>query len=316
MATIDLSTEPALDGYVDETRRMNELVRTAQAYAPSFDTPEGLARLREGDLLGAGTVDEAEDRDIPGPAGPIPVRVLVPPRVDSVMLFLHGGGWCIGDATGDETGLWSLAQASNTVMFSINYRLAPEHPFPAGPDDCEAAALWLLERAEREFGTPNVVIGGGSAGAHLSALTLLRLRDRHDAVDGVRAANLVAGAFDLGMTPSQRAGADALIIPRVVIEACYRHFLPEVDGEGRRDPSISPLYADLSGMPPALFTVGTLDPLLDDSLFLAARWRAAGSEAELAVYPESIHGFAAFPTEMARAARTRMAEFIRRRVAA
>jgi acetyl esterase/lipase len=315
MATIDVSTEPALDAYVEETRQFNELVRAAQQGTPSFETAEGLAQLRENDLLSAGKVDEAEDREIAGPAGRIPVRVLVPPTVDGVMLFLHGGGWCIGDATGDEVGLWTLAQASNCVMFSINYRLAPEHPFPAGPDDCEAAAVWLLENAAREWGTSKLVIGGGSAGGHLSALTLLRLRDRHDALDRVEAANLVAGAFDLGMTPSQRAGEDALVVPTAVIEACYCHFLPGLDREARRDPSISPLYADLTGMPPALFTVGTIDPLLDDSLFMAARWRAAGSEAELAVYPESVHGFAAFPTEMAQAARSRMAEFIGARVA-
>ncbi len=151
-----------------------------------------------------------------------------------------------------------------------------------------------------EFGTDRLVIGGGSAGGHLSVLTLLRLRDRHDALGAIAAANLVAGAFDLGMTPSQRTSEDALIIPLATLEACYRHFLPGLDREARRDPSISPLYADLTGMPPALFTTGTLDPVLDDSIFLAGRWRAAGSHAELAIYPEAVHGFAAFPTEMAR----------------
>jgi acetyl esterase/lipase len=315
MATIDISPEPALDAYVEETLRMNDLVRAVQEHTPSFDTAEGLAQLRQADVMSTGTVDEAEDREIPGPAGSIAVRVLTPPTVDSVMLFLHGGGWCIGDATGDEVGLWALAKASNSVMFSINYRLAPEDPYPAGPDDCEAAAVWLLDNAEREWGTAALTIGGGSAGGHLSVLTLLRLRDRHDALARLKAANLVAGAFDLGMTPSQRAGDDALIIPRAVIEACYRHFLPGTDCEQRRDPGISPLYADLTGMPPALFTVGTLDPLIDDSLFMASRWQAAGSDAELAVYPESVHGFGAFPTEMARAARARMSEFIRRRTA-
>jgi acetyl esterase/lipase len=314
MAAIDASTEPSLDAYIEESRQLNELIRAAQALTPSFDTPEGLAQLRENDPFASMTVDEAEDRAIPGPAGSIPVRVMTPPTVDAVMLFLHGGGWCIGSARGDEVGLWSLAQAANVAMFSIDYRLAPEDPYPAGPDDCEAAAVWLLEHATAEWGTDRLVIGGGSAGGHLSALTLLRLRDRHDALERVAAANLVAGAFDLGLTPSQRAGRDALVIPLDTVEACYHHFLPGLDREARRDPAISPLYADLAGMPPALFTVGTLDPLLDDSLFLAARWRAAGSDAEVAVYPESVHGFGAMPTEMARAARARMAAFIRARL--
>jgi acetyl esterase len=170
--------------------------------------------------------------------------------------------------------------------------------------------LWLLDHARSEFGSDRLLIGGGSAGAHLSVLTLLRLRDRHDALHKVVAANLVAGAFDLGMTPSQRTSDDALVIPLSTLEACYHHFLPGLDREARRDPAISPLYADLTGMPPALFTSGTLDPVLDDSMFLASRWRAAGAHAEVAIYPEAVHGFAAFPTEIARTARTRMASFL------
>jgi acetyl esterase len=313
MAEINLTTDPALDAYLDETRQINAAIRVGQQTSPSFATPEGLAALRDtGGLVTAGLVDSAIDREIPGPVGPITARVLVPSAPDAVMLFLHGGGWCIGDASGDEVGLWAIAQAANVVVFSINYRLAPEDPFPAGPDDCEAAALWLLEHAAQEWGTQRFVIGGGSAGGHLAALTLLRLRDRHDALDRVAAANLIAGLFDLGMTPSQRTSQDALVIPLDTIEACFEHFLPGHDPEARRDPVISPLYADLSGMPPALFTVGTIDPLLDDSLFMAARWRAAGGEAELAIYPESVHGFAAFPTQMAQAARNRMCDFIRR----
>src|SRR5205807_490450 len=90
------------------------------------------------------------------------------------------------------------------AFVSVDYRLAPEHPYPAGPDDCEAAALWVLEHAERELGSDRLLIGGESAGAHLAACTLLRLRDRHDAVDRFDAANLVFGVYDLGGTPSQR----------------------------------------------------------------------------------------------------------------
>ena len=95
-----------------------------------------------------------------------------------------------------------------------------------------------------------------------------------------------------------------------VIEALYAHALPGLGAEARRDPSISPLYADLHGLPPTLLTVGTLDPLLDDSLFLAARLRAAGNDTALAVYPESIHAFTAFPTELARIANARIDQFL------
>jgi acetyl esterase/lipase len=303
--------EDVPDACIDELRQLNGAIAIGTQNAPSFATAEGLAQLRaEGGIWAGVTVAEAIDRELPGPAGPIPARLLVPHEVQGILLFLHGGGWCIGRASDDEAGLLDLATRARVAVVSIDYRLAPEHPFPAGPDDCEAAAMWLLEHGTTELGTDRLVIGGGSAGGHLSVLTLLRLRDHHDALGSVVAANLVAGAFDLGMTPSQRASRDALIIPLTTLEACYANFLPGRDREARRDPAVSPLYADLTGMPPALFTVGTLDPLLDDSLFLASRWRTAGSHAELAIYPEAVHGFVAFPTEMARRARERMATFL------
>jgi acetyl esterase/lipase len=305
--------DPALDAFLDETRNMNDLVRAFMVNVPSFSTSEGLAALRaDGGFFASGEVEGVIERELPGPAGAIPARCFVPDTVNAVYLELHGGGWCIGAArSGDATNA-EMARDASVVVVSIDYRLAPEHPFPAGPDDCEAAALWLVEHARAEWGTERLLIGGGSAGAHLSALTLLRLRDRHgeDAVDRFVGANQLFGAYDLGMTPSQRASAGALVIPLDVMEACYSHFLPTLDREARRDPACSPLYADLTGLPPALFTVGTLDPLLDDSLFMAARWAAAGNETELAVYPESIHGFPAFPTEMARHARERIGRWI------
>src|SRR5262249_31854888 len=151
------------------------------------------------------------------------------------------------------------------VVVSIDYRLAPEHPFPAAPDDAEAVAVWLLEQAEAEWGASTWTIGGGSAGAHLSALTLLRLCDPHgqDPVRRFPAAVLDAGLFDLGLTPSARRSDDALVIPRPVMDACLEYFTPGLDPEQRRQPDISPLYADLFGLPPALFVTGTVDPIID-----------------------------------------------------
>jgi acetyl esterase/lipase len=310
--------DPDLDAHVEESRNMNQLVEAFMATVPSFRTSEGLAALRaDGGVFASGEVDAVIERTVPGPAGPIPTRCFVPDRIDAVYLDIHGGGWCIGDAKSGDANNWELAQAANVAVLSIDYRLAPEHPSPAGPDDCEAAALWLLDHAASEWGTDRLLIGGASAGAHLSALTLLRLRDKHgqDAVDHFVGANQVFGAYDLGMSPSQRASAGALVIPLDVLEACYANFLPGLDREARRAPEHSPLYADLHGLPPALFTVGTLDPLFDDSLFMAARWEAAGNGAELAVYPESVHGFPAFPTELGRRSRERIRTWVAARAA-
>lgn len=306
--------EPSLDEHVEESRNFNDLARAfVGAMDDAWASPEGLARLRDGATLpGQEPLDDTEVITIPGPAGDIPARIRRPDATPAaVYLDIHGGGWCIGRASNADQTNAALAENLGLATVSVDYRLAPEHPFPAGPDDCEAAAVWVCEHAASEFGTDRLLIGGGSAGAHLAALTLLRLRDRHDLARRFLGANLVFGAFDLGMSPSQRAAHDAIGIPTDVLEQCYAHFLPGVDAETRRDPAMSPLYADLSGLPPALFTVGTLDPLLDDSLFMAARWQAAGNRAELAVYPESIHGFVGFPTALGTHARARIDAFRR-----
>jgi acetyl esterase/lipase len=159
-----------------------------------------------------------------------------------------------------------------------------------------------------EIGGSTLATGGESAGAHLSALALLRVRDRRGAMP-FRAANLVFGAFDLAMTPSaQRFGEQRLILRTSDIVHFADAFLPGIGD--RRAPEISPLYADLSGLCPALFTVGTKDALLDDSLFMHARWRAAGNRAELAIYPGAVHGFIAFPSPQAFASIERQTAFL------
>lgn len=176
------------------------------------------------------------------------------------------------------------------------------------PDsDRRRDALWLLENARKSFGSERLLIGGESAGAHLAAVTLLRLRERLGST-GFAGANLVYGCFDLTLTPSvRRWGERNLILSTPIVEWFADQFVPR----GRRaEPDVSPLHADLHDLPPALFSVGTLDPLLDDSLFMHARWLAAGNAAELAIFPGGIHGFNAFPSALARAAQQRQTEFL------
>lgn len=251
-------------------------------------------------------LDHAEERSIPGSGGDITLRVLTPDTVDGVYLHLHGGGWVLGSSDAQDTRLWETAQAAKVAVVSVEYRLAPEDPYPAGPDDCETAAEWLASGAKQEFGTDNLVIGGESAGGHLAAVTLLRMRDRHG-FTGFSAANLVYGAFDFTLTPSQANSDEAPLIPRRTMEWFYDHYVPT---ERRRDPDVSPLYAELHEMPPALFTVGSLDPLLDDSLFMHQRWVSSGNESSLAVYPGGTHGFNSFPIAMAAEANERIDKFI------
>ena len=298
-----------------ETRQANEALEKLLAQAPAIhtQTPQAIRAARES---GQGTfgpivrLPHAEERSIRGPAGPIPLRVLRPRSgaVRGIYLHIHGGGHVLGSHDAQDAMLDQIANAAGAVVVSVGYRLAPEHPYPAGADDCEAAALWLVENARRELGTERFAIGGESAGAHLSAVTAIRMRDRH-AMTPFRGANLVYGIYDLTFTPSVRNwGERNLVLSTPIIEWFSNHFIPDRARRGTAD--ASPLYADLRRLPPALFSVGTLDPLLDDSLFMSARWVAAGNRAELAIYPGGVHGFNLFPTPLGARASQRARDFV------
>jgi acetyl esterase len=223
----------------------------------------------------------------------VPVRILEPPRGEprGVLIDIHGGGFFMGRAERADARNRLLSDALEIAVVSVDYRLAPEDPYPAGLDDCETAVLWVLENAQERFGTSRVAICGASSGGNFAMATLLRLRDR-GLVEPFVGALLLYGAFDLsGRTPGGRSLGE--------------EFLVEAYAGGvadRADPDVSPIFGDLSGLPPALLVIGTDDILFEDSLHMAMRLSAAGGEVNLRAYPESPHGFSSFPTAMARAA--------------
>lgn len=299
----------------EETKALNaSIVAKLAALPDQWSVPPAVIRERRRQGLGPFPSEQPSPRarteTIDGPAGPLALRVIAPDAPRGVYLHIHGGGWTFNTADMQDERLERIAQNCGLACVSVEYRLAPEDPYPAAPDDCEAAALWLVRQSKALFGTDWLAIGGESAGAHLAAVTMLRLRDRHG-LTPFRAANLVAGCYDLALTPSvRRWGDEKLVLNTRDIWMFAQNFL-RLRGDVR-DPDVSPLHADLTGLPPALFTVGTRDPLLDDSLFMAARWEAAGNAAELAVWPGGAHVFVAFPGALTEQALARMDAFLSR----
>lgn len=230
--------------------------------------------------------------------GPVRMRVLEPPVSRGRYLHFHGGGWVMGSALSGEAMLWEIARAAEVTVVSPEYRLAPEHPFPAAVEDATAALRWCA-------GKGPLVVGGRSAGAHLAASGLL--------ASGVPACGAVLwyGCYDLSGTPSARLASDEEHpdLEPSMLRRCIGLFAGSAD---LRSPAVSPLYAALpSGLPPALFLVGSRDMLRDDSAFMASRWPSG----DLVEYPGGLHGFDGYDLEMARDARRREVEFLRGRIA-
>jgi acetyl esterase/lipase len=248
----------------------------------------------------------------------VPLRVLRPagaPR--AVVLDIHGGGWVIGNARMDDVHNAALVEECQVAVVSVDYRLLTGASLQDAMDDCLAAARWLLGAAPELAGLPAglpVFMLGESAGAHLAATVLLRLRDDAALFARIAGAVLYYGVYDLAGTPGvHAAGPDTLVLDGPGMAAALRLLTPACSDAERRQPPRSPLYADLHGMPPALLYAGERDPLRDDTMLLAERWRAVAS-AELHVLPEAPHGFLHFPTPLATLVPARTHAWLRERI--
>jgi acetyl esterase len=256
-------------------------------------THEELMEVRSKRFAAAPARPPATLELIETPAGTLPLRILAPTNgpANGVYLDIHGGGFYMDSAAHSDVRNRALAEAINFAVVSLDYRLAPEHPWPAAPDDCEAAALWLIDNAPDRFGTSQLTIGGFSAGATLALVTLLRLKDKGAACAFAGAA-LQFGTYDLSAhTPAGRK-----IAHEYFIQAYVGHI------DDRTIPDISPIFGELDGLPPTLLVVGALDVLLDDNVSMAGRLSVAGNAVELRIYPDSPHGFTGHPTALARGA--------------
>ena len=202
---------------------------------------------------------------------------------DRAVLYVHGGGYVIGSVNTHRDLLARIARASGARVLGINYRLAPEHPFPAAVEDSVAAYRWMLAEGLKPS---RIAVAGDSAGGGLTVATLIAIRDAKLPTPG--AGVCISPWVDMegiGETMKTRAAVD----PVVQREGLLGMAAAYLGGQNPRSPLAAPLYADLKGLPPLLIQVGDAETLLDDSIRLNDRAKAAGVSTKLEVWPEMIH---------------------------
>ena len=246
-------------------------------------------------------------------AGGVAAEWIAAPGVDPgrVLLYLHGGGYAVGSVASHRALTGRLSRAAGAKVLSLDYRLAPEHPFPAAYEDAQAGYRWLLEQG---FAPERMAVGGDSSGGGLALSALMALRD---AGTPLPAAVVCLSAWtDLALT-GDSIGAKAEDDPLIDRKGLERYVDLYVNGHDPKSPSMSPLYGDLRGLPPVLLQVGTSELLLDDSARLAERARAAGVAVTYEPWEDMIHVWQVFAPMLSegREAIERIGEFLRETLA-
>jgi acetyl esterase len=271
------------------------LVPVAQARAAHARETEEMSGPGE-------AVAEVRELDVPGPGGPVRVRLFRPlERIGGeasrasgggrlpLVAYLHGGGWVVGTLDAFDPVCRALANASGALIASIDYRLAPEHPFPAAPEDARATLRWLAAHADELGADPaRLAIAGDSAGGNLAAVTARRVRD--DGGPALRMQALIYPVCDSALnTPSYRENSSGFGLSA---ESMKRYWELYLDGADGRHPDASPLQADdLAGLPPAYVLTVRNDVLRDEGEAYARALEAAGVPVTLRRYDGAVHGF-------------------------
>jgi acetyl esterase len=233
-----------------------------------------------------------EERAVPGPAGQIPVRIYTPEARGtlSVLVYFHGGGWVIGTFETHDGVCRHLAKQAQAVVVSVDYRLAPEHKFPAAAEDCYAATCWVAEHAAAlGADAKRLCVGGDSAGGNLAAVVSLMARDRGKPKIAFQMLiyPVTNHAYD---TASYRDNAEGYLLTKDAMVWFWNHYL-KAENDGA-NPYASPLRAArFAGLPPAMVVTAEFDPLRDEGEAYAEKLRQAGVPVKLKRYDGLIHGF-------------------------
>jgi acetyl esterase len=271
----------------------------ASLSAASPEQARAQFRLLTVDVRDPATVPEVgtvEDIEVAGGDGPRPARVYRPgtasDRALPMLVFFHGGGFVIGDLDTHDSQARRLCRDLEALVVSVDYRLAPEHPFPAAPDDCVAATRWVADNAARWGGDPSrLAVGGDSAGGNLAAVVAQRCRD--EGGPQLSAQLLLYPVIDLdedrGRYPSRTENAEGYLLSQDDMDWFTESYLP--DPARASDPAASPLRGELADLPPAVVVTAEYDPLRDEGDAYAAALAAAGVPVTHERFNGLIHGF-------------------------
>ena len=242
-------------------------------------------------------VASVEDLEVPGPDGPLPVRVYRPDGAAvpaPVVVFFHGGGWVLGSIATHDATCRGLANRTGAVYVSVDYRLAPEHPYPAAPEDCYAATCWVADHAADLGVDPGrLAVAGDSAGGNLAAVVCQMARDRSGPAIAFQLLIYPVTYLDLDRWPSMEENADGPLLTREGMDWFARHYVGTLPFTG--DPYAAPIRAaDLSGLPQAHVATAGHDPLRDEGAGYAEALAAAGVTVGYDNFATMIHGFVGF----------------------
>ena len=265
-----------------------------------------LELLREGGAVPQETpveIAQIVNRTIPGPAGDVPVRLYYPRAVKElpILVYFHGGGFVLGNLESHDSLCRKIALGADCIVMAVDYRLAPEHPFPAAPEDSLAATKWALEHAEEIGGDPDrIIVGGDSAGGNLATVVARHLRDQ--GIAKIRGQLLIYPVTHLRppLEGSMATNGEGYFLKAA--DMAWFEDLYLADAEPNH-PDASPLLIDdLSNLPRAFVVTAGFDPLHDQGRAYAERLVDAGNACDYSHYAGAIHGFFGMPTEISRRA--------------